>query len=66
MNVVSLSKRFIARTLLCATIIVLSAQGQNARISRTSSGPAAGNSVITCMPGLVLRCNQFGCFCVKP
>jgi hypothetical protein len=42
------------------------AQGQQARISRTSSGPSTSNSVITCMPGLVYRCNQFGCFCVKP
>ena len=61
-----LSKLFIARTLLCATIIVLSAQGQNVRPSRTSSGPSAGNSVILCMPGFVLRCNEHGCFCVRP
>jgi len=61
-----ISKMFIARTLFCATIIVLSAQGQHARPSRTSSGPSTSNSVILCMPGFVLRCNQFGCFCVKP
>jgi hypothetical protein len=31
-----------------------------------SSRISTSNSVITCMPGLVYRCNQFGCFCVKP
>jgi hypothetical protein len=58
--------KLITRTLFCATIIMLSAQGQQARPSRTSSGPSTRNSVITCMPGLVLRCNSSGCFCVKP
>lgn len=58
----SLMKLFISSTLLCTTII-LSAQGQKAT---TSSGPTVDNSVILCMPGLVFRCNQFGCFCVRP
>jgi len=62
----NLRKLFIASTLLFATIIMSGAQGQQARISRPSSGPSTGNSVILCQPGLVLRCNQFGCFCVKP
>jgi hypothetical protein len=31
-----------------------------------SSRISTSRSVITCMPGLVFRCNQFGCFCVKP
>jgi len=61
----SLRKLFITSTLLCAMTIGLSAQGQHARTSRASSLPSAG-SVITCMPGLVYRCNSFGCFCVKP
>jgi hypothetical protein len=38
------------------------AQAPNTRSLRISSG----TNVILCMPGLVLRCNQFGCFCVKP
>jgi len=57
----SVIKLFISGTLLCSAII-LSAQGQHAR----SSGPSVGNSVILCGPGLVYRCNQFGCFCVRP
>lgn len=60
----SLRKLFITSALLCATI-GLSAQGQHARASRASSLPSA-TSVILCGPGLVYRCNQFGCFCVKP
>lgn len=60
----SLGKLFISSTLLCA-VIILSAQG-HARTSRASSGPSAGTNVILCQPGLVFRCNQFGCFCVKP
>ncbi len=61
----SLSKLFISSALLCA-MIVLNAHGQNARNSRPSSGPSAGRNVILCMPGFVYRCNQFGCFCVRP
>jgi hypothetical protein len=60
----SLSKLF-SSAVLC-TVIILSAQGQQARSTRTAPGPSVGSNVITCMPGLVLRCNQFGCFCVKP
>ncbi|HEY7404826.1 MAG TPA: hypothetical protein VIB39_14980 [Candidatus Angelobacter sp.] len=55
-------KLFISSSLLCA-MIILNAQGQHAR---SSSGPSVGNNVILCMPGFVLRCNQFGCFCVRP
>jgi hypothetical protein len=61
----SISKLFISITLLCATVMALG-QGQQARSPRSSSGPSTGNSVILCMPGLVYRCNQFGCFCVRP
>ena len=61
----SLSKLFISSTLLCA-MIILNAQGQHARSLRTPSGPSAGTNAILCQPGLVFRCNQFGCFCVKP
>jgi hypothetical protein len=60
----SLSKLF-SSAVLC-TVIILSAQGQHARSSRTSPPPSAGSNVILCQPGLVYRCNQFGCFCVKP
>lgn len=61
----SLGKLFISGALLCATIFALNAQGQRATSSRTS-GPSTSKSAILCMPGLVYRCNQFGCFCVKP
>jgi hypothetical protein len=66
MKMLSLSKLFIAAALLCTPIIASNAQAQLARTSRDSSFPSTSTSVITCMPGLVYRCNQFGCFCVKP
>jgi hypothetical protein len=65
-KMLSLSKLFIARTLLCATIVVFGAQGQHARGSSTSAVPSVGNNVILCKPGFVYRCNKFGCFCVRP
>lgn len=52
MKMPSLSKLFIARILLCATFIALSAQGQHARSPRAASGPSAGTSLITCRPDL--------------
>jgi hypothetical protein len=55
-----------ARIGLFIAIIALSAQGQHARSARASSALSAGSSVILCSPGLVYRCNKFGCFCVKP
>jgi hypothetical protein len=60
----SLGKFILANLLLCATIVGLHAQGQNAKTSGTST-PSTGPA-ITCMPGFVFRCNSFGCFCVKP
>lgn len=60
----SLSKLFIARTLLCTTIIVLSAQGQPARSSSASSPLSVGSSEVTCQPGFVFKCTSKGCFCV--
>jgi len=60
----SLSKLFISGALLCATIFALNVQGQNAKSSRASTGPLTGHSEILCMPGLVFRCNKFGCFCL--
>lgn len=57
----SVIKLVISSTLLCAAI-AMSAQGQHAK----NSGPTVGNKAILCMPGLVFRCNQFGCFCVRP
>lgn len=62
MKMLSLSKLFIAAALLCTPIIASSAQAEHARKSSISSP----NSVILCMPGFVYRCNQFGCFCVRP
>lgn len=60
----SFSKRFIARTLLCASIIGLSAQGQHAISSQSSPGLSTRTSIILCGPGLVYRCFPNGCFCV--
>jgi len=61
----SLSKLFIARTLLCATIIMLSAPQQYAGSWSKLLTPSAG-SAITCQPGYVFKCSKLGCFCVKP
>jgi hypothetical protein len=60
----SLGKLFIARTLLCTTIIVLSAQGQSLKSSSASSPLSVGGSAVTCQPGLVFKCTSKGCFCV--
>jgi hypothetical protein len=62
MKMLNLSKLFIAAALLCTPIMASNAQAEHVRNSTISSG----NSVILCMPGFVYRCNQFGCFCVKP
>ena len=62
MKMLSLSKFIIAAALVCTPIIASNAQTQNAKKSSISPGA----NVILCMPGLVYRCNQFGCFCVKP
>lgn len=58
-----LSNLFIARTLLCAAIIALSAQGQPAKSSSTFKLGSRGSSIL-CGPGLVYRCGPKGCFCV--
>jgi len=62
MKMLSLGKIFLATALLCTPIITLNALALHNESPRISSG----TNVITCMPGLVFRCNQFGCFCVKP
>ena len=62
MKMINLSKFFIATALLCTPIITLNALALHSKSSRISTS----RSVITCMPGLVFRCNQFGCFCVRP
>jgi hypothetical protein len=62
MKMINLEKLFIAAALLCTPLIASSAQAPNATSPRISTG----TNVITCMPGLVFKCNQFGCFCVKP
>lgn len=62
MKMINLEKLFIVAALLCTPLIASSAQAEHAK-KPTLSSP---NSVILCMPGLVFRCNQFGCFCVKP
>ena len=62
MKMLSLGKLFIAAALLCMPLMASNAQAPNLRSPRISSS----TNVILCMPGLVYRCNQFGCFCVKP
>jgi hypothetical protein len=58
---------FIARTALCAAIIALCPQAQNAASSRASFVPwASSPKLVLCEPGLVYRCTPHGCFCVKP
>jgi hypothetical protein len=61
MKMVNLEKLLIVAALLCTPLMASNAQAPNAtpRISTSTN-------VILCMPGLVYRCNQFGCFCVKP
>ena len=61
------SRHFIARTALCAAIIALYPQAQNAASLRASFVPwASGHKLVLCGPGLVYRCTPQGCFCVKP
>jgi hypothetical protein len=62
MKMPSLGKLVFACAMLSATIIGSNAQTQHVRSANVSSG----NFAILCQPGLVFRCNQFGCFCVKP
>ena len=62
MKTPSLSKLILVTALLCSPIIASNALVLHSKSPRISSG----THVITCMPGLVFRCNQFGCFCVKP
>lgn len=58
---------FIARAALCALIIALCPQAQNAGTTRASLVLRAGGPrVILCGPGLVYRCTPQGCFCVRP
>jgi hypothetical protein len=62
MKMINLGKLIIVTALLCTPIITLNALTLHNKSPRISTS----RSVITCMPGLVFRCNQFGCFCVKP
>jgi len=61
MKMINLEKLLIVAALLCTPLMASNTQA-NARSPRISSS----TNVILCMPGFVLRCNQFGCFCVKP
>jgi hypothetical protein len=62
MKMPSLGKLFLVTALLCTPIIASNALVLHNKSSRISTS----RNVITCMPGLVLRCNSSGCFCVKP
>lgn len=62
MKMLRLNKLFIAAALLCTPLLASNAQAPKTTSPRISSG----TNVILCMPGLVFRCNQFGCFCVRP
>lgn len=60
MKMLRLNKLFIAAALLCTPLLASNAQAPNTGSQRISPGANA----ITCMPGLVFRCNRFGCFCL--
>ncbi len=60
MKMINLEKLLIVAALLCTPLMASNAQAPNVQSQRISSGANA----ITCMPGLVFRCNQFGCFCL--
>ena len=62
MKMINLEKLFIVAALLCTPLMASNAQAPNATSPRISTS----TNVILCMPGLVFRCNQFGCFCVRP
>ena len=62
MKMINLEKLLIVAALLCTPLMASNAQAPNAKSPRISSS----TNVILCMPGFVLRCNQPGCFCVKP
>ncbi|HLJ87588.1 MAG TPA: hypothetical protein VKZ53_12255 [Candidatus Angelobacter sp.] len=62
----SLGKLLKASALLWVMIVALSAQGQPDQSSSLSPAPSPGNPAILCKPGLVFRCSNLGCFCVKP
>ncbi len=62
MKMINLEKLLIVAALLCTPLMASNAQAPNATSPRISTSTNA----ILCMPGLVYRCNQFGCFCVKP
>jgi hypothetical protein len=62
MKMLNLEKLLIAAALLCTPIMPSNAQAPNATSPRISST----TNVILCIPGFVLRCNNHGCFCVKP
>ncbi|HTD34433.1 MAG TPA: hypothetical protein VK665_12270, partial [Candidatus Elarobacter sp.] len=59
---IMLGKR-IAGALFLAAAVLAATPGAGAPASRTAFTPAP--SFITCQPGFVYRCNQYGCFCVK-
>ncbi len=54
MKMINLEKLFIAAALLCTPLIASNAQAEHAR----PLGVSSGTNVITCMPGLVFRCNS--------
>lgn len=60
MKMLRLNKLFIAAALLCTPLLASNAQVPNTGSQRISFSTNA----ITCMPGLVFRCNKFGCFCL--
>jgi len=61
MKMINLEKILIVAALLCTPLMA-----SNAQAPATSPRISTSTNVITCMPGLVYKCNQFGCFCVKP
>ena len=60
---IMLGKR-IAGSLFLAAALLGAAPGGAAAPER-GTGLAPSSSMILCQPGFVLRCNQYGCHCVK-
>jgi hypothetical protein len=58
---ISVSKRI---AMLVGLLVLL--YGASAPASAQQPRPMVRTSFILCGPGLVYRCNRYGCFCVRP
>lgn len=63
---VSLSKRFALMAAFAVLLSAFAAPVNAGAPSTAASKITRTTSFITCKPGLVYRCNRYGCFCVRP